>query len=116
MNISAGTAGTTHYATAGYTMVNKKMFKIHYFKTFSLTNFASALGTSSAGGKAFKEGYIKLRMNNLIRNPAGNWRALNSALDPSKQYYMLVFNDNNSADTESPTLTYNAIHTFKTIA
>lgn len=109
------TANTHYYQTTGMTLLNKKFFKIHKIKRFTLTNYGTALTASAAQSQYGSDcrWYWKMSPSALIQNPIGNWSALASALDPSKQYYLLVFNDNTSADGESPALTTNIVHTMK---
>lgn len=106
-----------YYMQNGLCMLNKKCFNIHKVMRRTLTNHGTALANPSAQTQYGTDcrWYWKWKMNNTITNPLGDWKALNSALDPSKQYYVLIFNDNSVADLESPALTYNFVHTMKTI-
>lgn len=102
----------------GIAYINKKIFNIHKAKYFTLTNYGTALGTA-AGQSQFGTAHefswnIAPRMT--IEHPAGNWSALASSLDPSKQYYVLVFTDNQTGDLEYPALTINQMVNFKKIA
>lgn len=111
------TNGVHYYSQAGLTLLNKKCFNIHKVKRRVLTNHGTALTGPSAqtqGGTDFRF-YWKWSPNQVIQNPAGDWKALSTALDPSKQYYLLIFNDNSAADLESPCITYNVVHSMKTI-
>lgn len=107
-----------HYITrSGLVLLNKKCFNIHRVMRRTLTNHGTPLAQPSAqtqGGTDFRF-YFKHSPRAKIMNPVGDWRALNSALDPSKQYYLLIFNDNSIVDLESPCITYNIVHTMKTI-
>lgn len=112
------TSNVTHYINQGMAMLNKKMFNIHRVKRFHLTNYNTALTASAAQTQYGTDcrWYWKVALNKTIQNPQGNWKSLSSALDPSKQYYVLIFNDNAVIDLESPTFTASAVHTFKTVA
>lgn len=119
-NLTGGltlTLGATHEIVQGMVLLNKKIFSIHKQKRFTLTNYNQALispAAQSQYGTDFRW-YWKLPINKTIINPRGDWKQLGCALDPSKQYYLMIFNDNSTADFESPALTYVAVHTFKTI-
>lgn len=109
-NLVGGGAG-------GMVMLNKKKFNIHKRKYFTLSNHETALSSPSAQTQygTNHRWYWKQRVNKVIRNPAGDWSALHSALDPSKNYYLLIFNDNATIDLESPQIQYNIVHTFQTL-
>jgi len=112
------TDGVTHSDNGkGMTLLNKKFFKIHKSKRFFLSNHGTALAQPSAQTQYGTDHrfYMKWSPNSLITNPSGNWQALASALDPSKQYYLLIFNDNTTADLESPCISYSIVHTVKTL-
>lgn len=119
-NLTGGltlTLGATHEIIQGMVLLNKKIFNIHKTKRFTLTNYNQAL-ISPAGQSQFgtdRRWYWRLPINKTITNPRGDWKQLGCALDPSKQYYMMVFNDNSTADLESPALSYVNVHTFKTV-
>lgn len=111
------TAGNHYYMQNGLCMLNKKCFNIHAIRRKVLTNHGTALTNPSAqtqSGTDYRF-YMKFAPNRVIQNPTGDWKALNSALDPSKQYYLLIFSDNSSADLESPCISYNVVHTCQTI-
>lgn len=108
-----------HYVVrGGLVLLNKKCFKIHKTKRVVLSNHGTALSGPSAQTQAGTDTrfYWKARPNATIVNPYGDWKSLTSAQDSSKQLYMLVFNDNSSADLQSPKFQFNAVHTFKTVA
>lgn len=112
------TANQTHYFNRGLVLLNKKMFNIHKVKRFTLTNFNQNLNTAAAQSQygADQRWYWKVPLNKTIQNPIGNWKSLSSAQDPSKTYYVLIFNDNTDADFENPQVDISAVHTFKTVA
>lgn len=107
-----------HYHTLnGMTMVNKKCFNIHKVIRRTLTNFNSNLsiaGAKSQGGADCRF-YLKHSPRSTITNVKGDWKAMSSAQDPSKQYYLLIFNDNSLLDGEWPSFSYNQVHTMKTL-
>lgn len=112
------TAGITHETIKGMVLLNRKMFRIHKSKRFTLTNHNTSLANPSAQTQfgTDRRWYWKINPNKVVSNPYGNWKALNSANDPSKTYYFLLFTDNTSADAESPACSITAIHTMKTVA
>jgi len=120
-NLTGGltlTLGATHELIQGMALLNKKIFNIHKQKRFTLTNYNQAL-ISPAGQSQYgtdHRWYWKLPINKTIENPRGDWKQLGCALDPSKQYYLIIFNDNSTADLESPAFSYVAVHTMKTVS
>lgn len=106
-----------YYSQDGLVMLNKKCFRIHKVIRRVLSNHGTALSAPSAQtqyGTDYRF-YMKWSPNASIQNPTGDWKVLNSALDPSKQYYLLTFNNNSILDGESPAFTYNIVHTMKTV-
>lgn len=101
----------------GFVMLNKKRFTIHKKKYFTLDNKETALGSPSAQHQygTYKRFNWKVKPNMLIVNPAGDWSQIQTALDPSKQYYLLVFNDNSASDLEWPQMQVAAVHTIQTL-
>lgn len=113
--LAALTANTHYYNNSGMCMLNKKIFNIHRVKTFTLGNNSAALTTSGApmwSGTSLYQGYWKIKPSTYIRNPSGNFVGLGASLDPTKQYYIIVFNNNATGDLEHPRLTYNMIYNF----
>lgn len=110
--------GITHSTQKGMVLLNKKMFNIHKMKRFTLTNFGTALTAPAAQSQygADKRWYWRLPINKMVTNPAGDWKTLNSAQDPSKCYFLIVFSDNSTLDAESPSLNVSCVHTMKTVA
>lgn len=107
-----------HYVIQnGLTMLNKKCFNIHKVKRRVFTNHGTSLSNPSAQTQSGTDcrWYWKIGLNKVIQNPTGDWKTLSSALDPSKQYYVLIFNDNSSFDGENPSMSYNFVHTMRTI-
>lgn len=111
-------SGLHYVIRGGLVLVNKKIFKIHKTKRVVLTNHGTSLANPSAQSQGGTDArfYWKLQANNTIINPTGDWKSMSSAQDPSKQVYMLIFNDNVTADLQSPKFQFNAVHTFKTVA
>jgi len=107
---------TTDYRSYdSMTMLNKKIFRIHRFKTFTIGNNGAALTTSGApmwSGTSLYQGYWKIKPRTMVQNPSGNFIALNAALDPTQQYYIIVFNNNLTPEGENPRLSYNMLYNF----
>jgi len=94
----------------GGAFVNPKLFTVHRRKYFNTTNMAIATTIPSANNSKIAYDFSwTIKPNKVIVNPRGNWSALHSSLDPSKCYYLLVFNNNSSADSENPTIQLNEI-------
>lgn len=110
-------SGDAYYAIGSQTMINKKYFKILKVKRFQLGNNGQSAATSTAQMQFGIERrmYMKFRANKKITNPGGDWKDLTRSLDPSGNYYLLVFNDNSSADLEYPTLSMTSVHTVQTL-
>lgn len=108
--------GQQYVYQSGLVMLNKKVFNIHKVIRRTLTNHGTALSAPSAQTQYGTDCrfYIKHSPRSVITNPLGDWKAMSSSLDPSKQYYFLIFNDNSVLDGESPCCTYNIVHTMKT--
>jgi len=108
-----------HYAVnGGLVMLNKKVFNIHAIKRRVLTNHGTALTAPSAqtqGGTDFRC-YIKHRVNKKIVAPYGDWKSLACPGDPSKNYFLMVFNDNSSLDLQNPLMKINVVHTVEQLA
>lgn len=111
-------SGSHYVVRGGLVLLNKKIFKIHKTKRVVLTNHGTSLAAPSAQTQGGTDArfYWKLRANNQIQNPTGDWKSLRSAQDPSKQIYMLIFSDNSSADLQSPKFQFQAVHTLQTVA
>ena len=111
------TSALHYYQQNGLCMLNKKCFNILKVMRKTLTNFGTSLGTAAAQSQHGVDCrfYIKQSPRSVITNVKGDWKQLSSGVDPSKQHYLLIFNDNSSLDGEYPTLTYNRVHTMKTI-
>lgn len=105
------------FGKGGMFLLNKKKFTIHKKKFFTLSNREQSLGISASYTRMGTncQWYWKLKPQSYIKNPAGNWSSLQSALDPSKQYYLILFNNNELLDGEAPQWQYSAIHTIQTL-
>lgn len=125
---SAGTLTLTpdiHYYRYGnlcnmVTYLNKKYFNIHKHDRFTLTNYGATLDTSGAQTLDGTDRRIdfKLKINKVIQAPLSNstdqsWKSLVAPRDPSLNYFVLWFNDNLSADGESPRITMVALKKFE---
>lgn len=112
------TAGLHYYLNnnGGGAFINKKMFKILKVKRIEQSNFGQALSVASAGAAGLKptvRWYWKIQRNSIIKNPTGNWKALPCNRDPSKNLFILGFNNNSGADGEFPNFQYSAVHTIQ---
>lgn len=93
--------------------LNPKIFTIHKQKTFHTRNYGTATTAPSANNSPFAYDFNwKIKPNKVIKNPSGNVSSLVTSLDPSKQYYLFVTNDNETIDAENPTIT---IHELVTV-
>lgn len=110
--------GVTHSTQKGMVLLNKKMFNIHKYKRFTLTNYGTALTAPAAQSQygTDRRWYWRLPINKMITNPNGDWKIMNSAQDPSKTYFLIVFSDNSTLDAESPSLNVSCVHTVKSVA
>jgi len=108
------TADLDYTINSGVAYLNPKIFNVHKRKLFTLTNYGTALGTSAAQSQfgTSMEWNWDMKIKKKIKSGQGNWNLLASALDPSKQYYMLFFSDNQTGDLESPTVKIDSIHNF----
>lgn len=118
------TAGVHYNMTEGMAMLNKRFFVIRGIRKFTLGNFgANPTTVGDAGGSIddYRRVTFRLRPNKKILRqdssrvlvgPAA--AAANSALpdpDPSKNYYVLVFN--NDSDATYQKINYRADHVCK---
>jgi len=110
------TSGLHYYQQAGQTMINKKAFKIHKVMRKVLTNYGTNLSFPSAQSQhgTNVRFFIKHSPRQMITNPVGDWKSLQSSIDPSKQFHFLIFSDNGSGDLQNPAFTYNIVRTMKT--
>lgn len=123
--LPALTAGDHFSSSSSMVMVNKEFFNIHKIKRFATGNNSvqpnfAALNYGFASNEPGEQGlrrehrfYMKQRFAHKVHNPIGAWSALVGNPDPSKNYYILLFNDNSLADLTSPEIEVNFIHTYK---
>lgn len=108
-----------HYAVnGGLVMLNKKVFNIHAVKRRVLTNHGQALSASSAqtqGGTDMRL-YLKYSPRKKIVAPYGNWKDIACPGDPSKNYFLICFNDNSALDLQNPRMKINVVHTIEQLA
>lgn len=118
----AMTSGSDYYQYSGWTFLNKDKFTIHHYKHFQLTNYGSALSASAAQNKYGTNIDFdwKTPVNSIIKPnapgagaTAGSWKSNGYQADPSQNYYLLIFNDNSSVDTEYPLVKHLTICTFE---
>lgn len=120
-----GLVANQHYTILnGMVMMNKEMINIHKIKRFSTgTNginpaFGAQVGNQGGQEQGLRREhrfYIKQKIDKIVKNPGGYWHTLGTNPDPSRNYYLLFFNDNSSLDGTSPSLEINAIHQIQTI-
>jgi len=99
-------------------MVNKKNFNIHFVKRFTLGNNGVGLGSSTAQTQygTDRRFYTRIRCNKTVVNAHGDWKSLGCSQDPSDNYYLLVFNDNEILDATYPRVRFNVVHTVEQLA
>lgn len=120
------TAGVHYNSTDGMTMLNRRFFVIRGIRKFALGNFGVNPATvGDAGGSIddFKRISFRLRPNKRILKQDDARRLIGPGQasagdavpdpDPSKNYYILVFNNDASA-TEAQKINYRAQHVVKT--
>lgn len=112
--VDSYTGGTNAYAN-GLVMVNKKFFDIVKIRRFSLGNYQTTTSSPAAQTQfgTDRRMYFKVALNIKISNPSGSWKGTGCPQDPSSVYLLMVFNNNSTADAESPRLTYNVVHTVQ---
>jgi len=98
----------------GMVMLNKKCFNIHRKYFFTIGNNGAALTQASARGQVMSERkfYFRHKLGHLLTNPSGNvWQQMQTARDPSKQLYLLIFNDDQFLDLQSQRFDMNMVRT-----
>lgn len=96
-------------------LLNPKIFKIHKRWQFAIGNNGFAPGTSTAQQGLLSEKTIsyKKRLGFDIVNPTGDvWQQCQSARDPSKQLYLLIFNDDTYLDLQAQRFDFNMVRTM----
>lgn len=107
--------GNQDYASTsfGKAMLNPRVFKIHKMKSFFTTNYgANAATTGNAGNQLVKEWKWTIYPRHTVYNPTDNVSNMVTSYDPSKCYYLLIFNDNSSAELEAPVFSAQLYHTI----
>jgi len=95
------------------TRVNPKMFKIHRVKRITQSNMGLGLQSATAASGTMKpiiRWTWKLNPRSEIINPIGNWTALGCNRDPSKNYFIIAFNNNSGLDAEYPRFSIACVH------
>lgn len=119
---SLGIADGPHFRkVGGMAMVNKQLFKVHYIKNLNIGNNNTAVTSSTADNGLYRlyTGWFKIKPRTYVTNPGivtatGDVDVLYGDLNPTKQYYLVVFNNNSGADSQFPTITCNQITKFIT--
>lgn len=100
------TSGTHYAVSQGMYILNPQYFKIHSSKRFFLDNHGIALSSSTGQtqyGTNLSFDMYKKR-NQYVSTPAGDWYASPCPADPSKNAFVLIFNDNSILDVEYPSM------------
>lgn len=115
LTLSSGRDYTDGAVAGMMVRLNPKMFKIHRMKRITTTNFSTGLGFGTAAGplKPIVKWTWKINPRRSITNPIGDWSALAIDRDPSKNYYVLAFNNNSLADGEAPVFSVYGLHTVQ---
>lgn len=97
----------------GIVYLNSKNFKIHKRKYFTLTNYGTSLGTSAAQNQfgTNQQWNWDMKIKKKIKSGQGNW-PLACALEMKKNYFILIFSNNNTSDAEYPSIKINSMHNF----
>lgn len=113
----------THYARndvgdakEGSVFLNPQCFYIKYQRRITIGNNGNTPASTSAPGSglAINKRITKtIIVNQTYNNPAGNVSALSCSVVPSKQYYIIFFNNNLSIDGENNTVDWNIMNTIK---
>lgn len=110
------TVGTVASVDGGYAYINPKIFKVHKSKRFTLSNFNQSPQTLGLTNPPLaKQWQWKIYPNQTVVNSVGSWTDLACAPDPSKNYYVIIFNNNSGIDAENPTCLINCVSRIKTV-
>lgn len=87
-----------HYITSlGQAFVNKEYFNIHGYKRFQIGNYQQpASGGPMTQFGVEKRWKTKIKLNMRVTNPNGNAMQLPCPQDPTQNYFLLMFTNNNS--------------------
>lgn len=102
-------------SNSGQVYLNPKVFNIHYVKRSIIGNNSqnpTTAGNSTEMKYIRRRIAIKLKVNKICKNPYGDIDLLTCNPDPSKQYYLLVFNNNLATDLQYPLLDWNLLNTI----
>lgn len=97
------------------TMLNKNCFNIHKIKRFTLGNMGvgqTVNGLQTQYGNAIRW-YWKIRADKKVSCPTQSMKTQQSSLDPSKNYYLLISNDNSTLDLEVPIVRGTIVHSIQ---
>lgn len=89
------TTGTDYISNDSGAYLNPRIFKIHYFRRFVLSN--TSYDTAGVGqiNTASTTNYRRMRgripVGKMITAPRGNWSALQCPYDPTTNYFMICF-------------------------
>lgn len=99
----------------GSVFLNPSMFKILLQRRFTIGNNGQAISSGAGLPNLFVNKRVTKTfvINQTYTNPAGNVSALAASIHPSKQYYILFFNNNLSGDLQHNVVDYNIINTIK---
>ena len=95
-------------------LLNPKVFKIHKQWQFTIGNNGVSPSTATAqqGMLTQKTIEFKKKLGWDIINPIGDvWQQCQSARDPSKQMYLLIFNDDTYLDVQAQRYDFNMVRT-----
>lgn len=100
-------AGGQYAFSGGFAFLNRQCFTILKQKRFIVGNNGQTRDIPSAYTSAIRPTW-RWRWTASPKSMVGpsyygDWKVLSNALDPSRQYYILIFNDNLAADSEYPT-------------
>lgn len=117
INVPGATASTVYRSSEGIGFLNPKLFKVIKRKEITLTNHTATLANSTAQTQSGTDYRFSWKINNksYIENPAGNWKELSCPQDPSRNYYLIVLNNEDSGDSQWGTLRLNITQCMRKI-
>lgn len=100
------TSGTHYWQSQGLFVLNPKCFKLHAAKRFVLDNQGISLATSTAQTQYGTDMNFDmfLKRNAMIQTTGTDWGLMQCPPDPSKNAFLIIFNDNSALDVEYPAL------------
>ena len=115
-----------HYSLVdGMAMLNKEYFNIHKIKRFSTGNDGYSVNANfpnlgfvnnvpgEQGMRRQHRFYMKQKINKIVKDAGGSWVSLQTNPDPSRNFYMIIFNNNSALDLQNPTFEFHGIHTLQ---